>query len=63
MHAEQVLEFLRTELRKYMNEYADNVATGSCQDFAEYKRLCGVIEGLALAEREILDIRDKLENS
>jgi hypothetical protein len=46
-----------------MNEYADNVATGSCQDFAEYKRLCGVIEGLALAEREILDIKDRLENS
>jgi hypothetical protein len=58
-----VLEFLRSELRKYMNEYADNVATGSCQDFAEYKRLCGVIEGLALAEREILDIKDRLENS
>ncbi len=63
MQAEQVLEFLRSELRKYMNEYADNVATGSCQDFAEYKRLCGVIEGLALAEREILDIKDRLENS
>ena len=58
-----MLEFLRSELRKYMNEYADNVATGSCQDFAEYKRLCGVIEGLALAEREILDIKDRLENS
>jgi hypothetical protein len=63
LQAEQVLEFLRSELRKYMNEYADNVATGSCQDFAEYKRLCGVIEGLALAEREILDIKDRLENS
>jgi hypothetical protein len=63
VQAEQVLEFLRSELRKYMNEYADNVATGSCQDFAEYKRLCGVIEGLALAEREILDIKDRLENS
>jgi len=63
VQAEQVLEFLRLELRKYMNEYADNVATGSCQDFAEYKKLCGVIEGLALAEREILDIKDRLENS
>ena len=63
MQAEQVLEFLRSELWKYMIEYVDNVATGSCQDFAEYKRLCGVIEGLALAEREILDIKDRLENS
>lgn len=45
-----------------MNEYADNVATGSCNDFPEYKRLCGVIEGLALAERELLDLKEKLEN-
>ena len=42
-----------------MNDYADTVAGGSAQDFAEYKRLCGVIEGLALAERELLDIAQK----
>ena len=38
-----------------MNEHADHLATGSVQDFAEYKRMCGIIEGLALAEREMLD--------
>jgi hypothetical protein len=63
MATERVLEHLRDTLRRIMNEYADNVATGSCQDFAEYKRLCGVIEGLALAERELLDIKEKVENS
>ena len=63
MATERILEHLRDTIRRIMNEYADNVATGSCQDFAEYKRLCGVIEGLALAEREILDIKDRLENS
>jgi hypothetical protein len=63
MHAEHVLDFLKGEIRKFMNDYADNIATGSCQDFAEYKRMCGVIEGLALVEREILDLKDKLENS
>lgn len=63
MVTERVLEHLRDTLRRIMNEYADNVATGSCQDFAEYKRLCGVIEGLALAERELLDIKEKVENS
>jgi hypothetical protein len=63
MATERVLEHLRDTIRRIMNEYADNVATGSCQDFAEYKRLCGVIEGLALAERELLDIKEKVENS
>jgi hypothetical protein len=63
MATERILEHLRDTIRRIMNEYADNVATGSCQDFAEYKRLCGVIEGLALAERELLDIKEKVENS
>jgi hypothetical protein len=39
-----------------MNNYADDVATGACQDFHSYKELCGVIRGLALAERHILDL-------
>jgi len=62
MHEDQALAYLRENIRRVMNEYADNVATGSCSDFAEYKRLCGVIEGLALAERELLDLKEKLEN-
>lgn len=63
MGSEQVLEHLREVLRRIMNEYADSLATGTCQDYAEYKRFCGVIEGLALAERELLDIKEKVENS
>jgi hypothetical protein len=54
------LDRLRRRLRDLLNDYADTVAGGSAQDFAEYKRLCGIIEGLALAERELLDIRQKL---
>ncbi len=53
------LDRLRRRLRDLMNDYADTVAGGSAQDFPEYKKLCGVIEGLALAERELLDIRNK----
>jgi len=53
------LDRLRRRLRELMNDYADTVAGGSAQDFSEYKKLCGVIEGLALAERELLDIRNK----
>ncbi|NDD53622.1 hypothetical protein EBZ39_07050 [bacterium] len=43
-------------LRKEMNNYADDVATGVCADFSAYKELCGVIRGLALAERLLLDL-------
>jgi hypothetical protein len=56
------LDRLRRRLRDLLNDYADTIAGGSAQDFAEYKRLCGVIEGLALAERELLDIRQKADD-
>ena len=43
-----------------MNEMADAVATGSAQSFDEYRKMCGIIEGLALAERELLDLVEAL---
>jgi hypothetical protein len=52
---------LRKQIREQMNDYADDVATGACETFEEYKRLCGVIEGLATAERFLLDLREKVE--
>ncbi len=42
-----------------MNDHADSIAGGGCKDFAEYKRLTGVIEGIAIAEREVLDWVDR----
>ncbi len=49
-------DVLREKIRKDMNNYADDVATGACGDFAAYQKLCGVIQGLALAERHIFDL-------
>ena len=54
---------LREKIRIEMNNYADDVATGACQDFAAYQKLCGVIQGLALAERYLLDLAEKVEKS
>lgn len=49
---------LRDKLRKEMNEYTDDMANGVCSDFASYQKLCGIIQGLALAERHLLDLVD-----
>ena len=49
-------EALRNKLREDMNNYTDDLATGLCADFASYKELVGVIRGLALAERHLLDL-------
>ena len=54
---------LRDQIRTDMNNYADDIAGGSCRTFDEYQRLCGVIQGLAMAERYILDLAKKVEDS
>ena len=54
---------LRQEIRKDMNNYADDLAAGACKSFEEYQKLCGVIQGLALAERYLLDLAQKVEQS
>ena len=54
---------LRDQIRKDMNNYADDLATGVCQDFAAYQKLCGVIQGLAVAERYVIDLAEKVEKA
>ena len=56
-------EAYRKAIRELMNDRTDDVAMGSASDFADYKYRVGVIEGLALAEREFLDIMEKIERS
>jgi hypothetical protein len=54
---------LREKLRTDMNNYADDLAGGACRSFDEYQKLCGVIQGLAISERHILDLVEKVEQS
>ena len=54
---------LREKLRADMNNYADDCAGGACRTFEEYQKLCGIIQGLALAERYLLDLAQKVEQS
>jgi hypothetical protein len=54
---------LREQIRTDMNNYADDVATGACRTFEDYQKLCGVIQGLAIAERHLLDLAEKVEKS
>ena len=42
-----------------MNERADDLAMGGASSFDAYQKMVGIIEGLATAERELLDLLDK----
>ena len=54
---------LREQIRNDMNNYADDLAGGACRNFEEYQKLVGVIQGLALAERYLLDLAKKVEDA
>ena len=49
-------EQIRKRLRDHLNNAADDLATGGATDYADYRFRVGVIQGLAIAEREILDL-------
>lgn len=61
MAEENLFEVYQKKLRERMNEVADMVATGSAQSFEEYRKMVGIIEGLALAERELLDLVEAMK--
>jgi hypothetical protein len=56
-----VLQALRDKLRADMNNYTDDLANGQCSSFEQYKELCGVIRGLAFAERHLIDLAENIE--
>jgi|TARA_R100000306_G_scaffold2436_1_gene5389 hypothetical protein len=60
--SEDVLLLLRKKIRDQMNDIADHLALGSAKDIEEYRKMCGVIEGLAWTEREVIDLEDKLRD-
>lgn len=62
MDAKDLAALLQKRLREYLNEGADHLATGGAKDYPEYQRMVGRIDGIALAERELLDlVKDKDE--
>ena len=60
---ENFARVLREQIRTDMNNYADDLAGGACRSFEEYQKLCGVIQGLALAESYLLALLKKVEDT
>lgn len=50
------LDVIRNKIRKAMNEIADDLALGGAKDYAQYTHMTGMIAGLALVERDIVDL-------
>ena len=56
-----ILQAIQNDLRTQMNEVSDHMAVGGFKDMDEYSRNVGIIQGLAFAERTLLDLDDRLE--
>ena len=56
-----IFDHLKSVLRTQMNEMADHVSGGGCKTLEDYAKCWGIIEGLAVAERAILDLKAKYE--
>ncbi len=61
--ADSSLRIVRDKIRVIMNDTADHISSGGCRNMEEYSKCCGIIEGLALAEREILDLDKSIEEN
>ena len=56
-----LLQAMQKEIRTQMNEVADHMSCGGCKDFDEYSRNVGIVQGLAFAERTLLDLDIRME--
>lgn len=59
---EKILSHLLAEFQEEIDGNANALHQGAVKDFAEYKHLCGVIQGLRLAQSIVKALADKLEN-
>jgi hypothetical protein len=56
-----MLDHLFNKLKEREREVSDAMAESSCKDFAEYRNLCGVIQGLRRARIEVQDLVQRYE--
>ena len=57
------MEVLVEQADDKVTQLKDYMAEGKCEDFEEYKRICGEIRGLLTARGYALDLKQKMEMS
>lgn len=58
-----LVQELKRVIRNGMNELTDALAIGGAKDWADYQKQTGIIMGLAMAERELLDLLARAEKA
>ena len=60
-HERAMLDHLFNKINEREKEVVFALADGAAKDFAEYKNLCGVIQGLRRARMEVQDLVQRYE--
>ena len=60
---DKYLEHLAQKLREQVKALEETLGAGGAKTFDEYQLVCGQIKGLLMAQREISDLKQRLENS
>lgn len=58
-----VFELLLTKTDEERQAHMTMLVAGNATDFAEYKRICGVIRGLNLADEHIRDLAQRMKDN
>ena len=61
MNDYNTLAYVAKEIVRQRESYESAVQRGNAKDFAEYKNLCGIIQGLTTAESILNDLVQKME--
>jgi len=59
---EKLFEVIDKKIEEIKVTYSVPLTDGTAKDFGEYQNMCGVIRGLALAQREIADFVRKIKD-
>ena len=63
MEDHKLVHYIVSEIQKMQQEQAAFLAAGRADNIEEYRKVCGVIRGLALAENIINDLVQRLERA
>jgi len=57
------MEYIKNRIREHMNQTADHMSLGGRQNYENYQHCVGIVNGLAIVEREIIDLEEKIQNA
>jgi len=61
MNLSSEFEYLQSKYDDRIKELGSFLAQGTVKDISEYQRICGVIQGLNIANELLLDLAKRLE--